>query len=75
MVKIRLSRVGTTNQPKYRIVVADEHSPRDGAFIEILGNYDPTSKPRVFELNKDRYQHWLSVGAQPTGTVEKLLAS
>lgn len=69
MVKIRLLRGGAKKQPKYRIVVADEQVKRDGRFIEIIGHYNPTANPAEISLNKDRYSHWLSVGAQPTKTV------
>ena len=73
MVKIRLSRVGTTNQGKYRIIVADEQAPRNGKFLEIIGQYNPTVKPVFVDLKKERYSYWLSVGAQPTMAVEKLI--
>lgn len=73
MVKIRLSRVGTKNQPKYRVIVADESVARNGKFLEILGQYNPTVKPAFFNVDKKRLDYWLSVGAQPTETVDKLL--
>ena len=75
MVKIRLARVGATNQPKYRIVVAHEQNARNGGVIEIIGNWDATKKPVKFELNKERYDYWLSVGAQPTEAIQKLLVN
>ncbi|MFQ3660848.1 MAG: 30S ribosomal protein S16 [Chloroflexaceae bacterium] len=73
MVKIRLRRTGKTKQPSYRVVVADSRSPRDGKFIEIIGHYNPIRQPKVLEINADRARYWLSVGAQPTETVVKLL--
>ncbi len=73
MVKIRLRRTGKTKQPSYRVVVADSRSPRDGKFIEIIGHYNPIRQPKVLEIKADRARYWLSVGAQPTDTVVKLL--
>lgn len=73
MVKIRLSRVGTKNQGKYRVIVADEQAPRNGKFLEIIGQYNPTVKPVFFDIKTERYNYWLSVGAQPSSAVEKLL--
>lgn len=73
MVKIRLRRTGKTKQPSYRVVVADSRSPRDGKFIEIIGHYNPVRQPKILEIKADRARYWLSVGAQPTDTVVKLL--
>jgi small subunit ribosomal protein S16 len=73
MVKIRLRRTGKTKQPSYRIVVADSRSPRDGKFIETIGYYLPTRQPKVLEIKPDRARYWLSVGAQPTEVVLRLL--
>lgn len=72
MVKIRLARVGRSNQKKYRIVVADEQSAAGGKFLEIIGTLDQTLKPSVLNLNKERYQAWIAKGAQPTVSVYKL---
>lgn len=72
MVKIRLLRTGARKQPKYRIVVTDEQRKRDGGFIEILGNYNPIKEPVEIKLKEDRYDYWLSVGAQPSKTVSEL---
>lgn len=74
MVKIRLARTGSKNQPKYRIVAADEKFKRDGRFLEILGYYDPTVDPFIIKIDGARFNYWLSVGAQPTESVKKLLA-
>jgi len=72
-VKIRLMRVGKKKQPTYRVVVADGRSPRDGRFIEILGQYEPRQEPSVVKLNTERAVHWLREGAQPTEQAAKLL--
>jgi small subunit ribosomal protein S16 len=73
MVKIRLRRVGAKKQPSYRVVVADSRSPRDGRFIEVIGFYNPRTEPETVEVKEDRVLHWLSVGAQPTESVARLL--
>jgi len=72
-VKLRLRRTGRKKQPSYRIVVADSRSPRDGKFIEILGQYAPRSGEQALNLDKDRVNYWLDNGAQPTDTVRSLL--
>jgi small subunit ribosomal protein S16 len=72
-VKLRLTRVGKTKQPQYRIVAADARSPRDGRFIEILGHYNPREEPSVLKVDNDKAVKWLSEGAQPTERVRKLL--
>jgi small subunit ribosomal protein S16 len=72
-VKIRLMRVGKKKQPTYRIVVADGRKPRDGRFIEILGQYAPREEPSIVNLDNERALHWLNNGAQPTETAAKLL--
>lgn len=73
MIKLRLRRMGAKKRPSYRIVVADSRSPRDGRFIESVGFYDPLTNPATIKLNEERIRHWLSVGAQPTETVESIL--
>jgi small subunit ribosomal protein S16 len=73
MVKIRLRRTGAKKKPHYRVVVADERSPRDGRFIEIVGHYNPRTDPVTFKIQEDRVLYWLSVGAQPTDPVKRLL--
>jgi small subunit ribosomal protein S16 len=72
-VRIRMKRVGTTNTPVYRIVVADNRSPRDGKFIEEIGTYQPLKKDTNFSLKLDRAEHWLSKGAQPSDTVRSFI--
>jgi small subunit ribosomal protein S16 len=73
LVRMRLMRVGARNNPRYRIVVADAKAPRNGKFIEILGHYNPTREPEELNINRERALYWLSVGAQPTETVLRLL--
>jgi len=73
MVKIRLRRVGARGKPMYRIVVVDSRSPRDGAFIEIIGHYNPLVNPETVDIDKDRMLEWLKSGAKPTNTVARLL--
>jgi small subunit ribosomal protein S16 len=73
MVKIRLRRVGAKGQPSYRLVVADSRSPRDGAFIAIIGHYNPLSDPETVVINEEKALHWLQQGAQPTDTAARLL--
>src|SRR5687767_15947403 len=71
-VKIRLRRVGRKKAPVYRIVVADSKSPRDGRFIEIIGQYAPRQTENSLAVKTDRANYWLDVGAQPTDTVRSL---
>ena len=67
-VRIRLRRMGKTKRPFYRVVVADQRSPRDGRFIENIGRYHPLDDPSVIEIDEERALHWLRVGAQPSNT-------
>lgn len=74
MVRIRLRRIGRKKQPIYRIVVADSRSPRDGRFIEIVGQYAPrAAADKAVTINADRITHWLDNGAQPSDTVRSIL--
>lgn len=73
MVKMRLKRMGMKKKPFYRVVVADERSPRDGRFIEEIGYYDPTKEPSVVKIDADKAKQWLANGAQATDTVRVLL--
>ena len=73
MVRIRLRRMGAKKKPFYRIVVADQRSPRDGRFIENIGTYDPMTDPPTVQIKSERAGHWLSVGAQPSEAVARLL--
>jgi small subunit ribosomal protein S16 len=72
-VKIKLTRLGKIRNPQYRIAVADARTRRDGRSIEIIGRYHPKEEPSLIEINSERAQYWLSVGAQPTEPVLKLL--
>lgn len=73
MVRIRLTRVGRSKSPYYRVVVADSHKQRDGRFIEILGHYQPLGKETKVEVDAEKALKWLQVGAQPTDTVRSIL--
>jgi small subunit ribosomal protein S16 len=72
-VRLRLTRVGGRKDPIWRVVVADQRSPRDGRFIETVGQYNPQTQPSTIKIDEDRVREWLSKGAQPTATVRKLL--
>jgi len=74
MVKIRLRRVGAKKKPSYRLVVADVRAPRDGAFISIIGHYNPLTEPETVVIDEEKARYWLSQGAQPTDTAARLLA-
>ena len=71
--RIRLRRMGSKGRPFYRVVVADQRSPRDGRFIENIGRYHPLNDPSVIEIDQDRALHWLRVGAQPSDQVRNLM--
>jgi small subunit ribosomal protein S16 len=73
VVRIRLRRIGRKKAPVYRIVVADSQSPRDGKFIEIIGQYAPRQSEGGLKVNEERANYWLGVGAQPSDTVRSLL--
>ncbi|MFC1987614.1 30S ribosomal protein S16 [Chloroflexota bacterium] len=74
MVKIRLRRVGAKSRPSYRLVVADSRAPRDGAFINIIGHYNPLTDPETVVIDEEKALHWLRQGAQPTATASRLLS-
>jgi len=71
--RIRLARVGSKKNPIYRVVVADARSPRDGKFIEIVGQYNPQTDPSTINLNEERVRDWIGKGAQPSNSVKRLL--
>lgn len=73
MVKMRLRRVGAKKQPFYRVIVADERSPRNGRFIEEIGYYNPLTEPASVKIDADKAKEWIKNGAQPTETVKVLL--
>jgi small subunit ribosomal protein S16 len=72
-VRIRLKRLGATKRPFYRVVVADQRSPRDGRFIENIGKYHPLEDPSLMEVDEERALHWLRVGARPSEAVQVIL--
>ena len=72
-VSIRLRREGSLNHPYYKVVVADQRSPRDGKFIEIIGNYDPKKEGENANIDVSRAEYWISKGAQPSDTVRSLI--
>ena len=72
-VKLRLTRVGSKKNPIYRVVAADERSPRDGKFLDIVGRYNPQTDPSTIDLDEAKVKDWLAKGAQPTDAVRKLL--
>ena len=72
-VKIRLRRMGAKKAPFYRVIVADEKSPRDGKFIDEIGYYNPLTNPAEVKIDADKAQKWIENGAQPTETVKSLL--
>jgi small subunit ribosomal protein S16 len=73
MLRIRLRRTGKTKQPTYRVVIADSRAKRDGDFVEIVGHYNPRTRPSTLELKEERVRHWLAQGALPSETVHRLL--
>ena len=72
-VRLRLTRIGGRKDPVWRVVVADQRSPRDGRVIETVGHYNAQTDPSTIVLNEERIRHWLERGAQPSDTVKKLL--
>ncbi len=75
MVRIRLRRVGSRNQPSFRIVAADKESPRDGKFLEVIGHYNPRTEPSTIQIDEARLFHWMKNGAQPSDSVVSALRS
>jgi small subunit ribosomal protein S16 len=74
MLSIRMRRTGSKKRPYYRVVVTEARDPREGAFKEILGTYNPRSKPATVEVNRERLTHWIKVGARPSDSVRTLIA-
>ena len=72
-VKMRLTRLGDKKTPFYRVVVIDGRKPRDGAYVDLIGTYDPLTKPETVKIDKEKAQKWLAYGVQPTETVKGLL--
>ncbi len=75
MLRIRLARTGKKNSPSFRIVVAEHSNPVKSNFVEVVGFYNPTQKPKLLEFNEERVKYWISVGAQPSDSVASLLKS
>lgn len=74
MLSIRMRRTGSKKRPYYRVVVTEARSPREGGFLEVVGFYNPRTRPAVVEIDKARVEHWLSQGARPSDSVRTLLA-
>ena len=72
-MKIRLTRVGATNNPIWRVVATDQRSPRDGRFIEVIGHYNPLTQPPTVKIDRAKAREWISKGAQPSNTVKRLI--
>ncbi len=74
MLSIRMRRTGSKKRLHYRVVVTEGRTPREGSFVEILGIYNPRTRPATVEINSDRVKHWIKMGAQPSDSVRTLLA-
>ncbi len=75
MLAIRMRRVGAKKRPFFRMVVTEQRSPRDGAFVEILGHYYPRTRPAKIDIDRERVSYWISKGARPSNTVRTLIAN
>lgn len=75
MVRIRLRRIGSAHQPSYRIIAADREAPRDGRFLEILGQYNPRTQPATIVVKEERIYDWMGQGAQPSDSVAQIFKS
>jgi len=73
MLVIRLRRAGSKKRPFFRVVVTDSRAARDSSFVEVLGHYNPRTKPETLQLDRERLAHWLKQGAQPSSTIETML--
>jgi len=74
MVVIRLRRAGSKKRPFFRVVVTDSRAPRDSSFVEILGHYNPRTRPAIVKIDKERVEYWMKNGAQPSDSVRTLMA-
>ena len=74
MLSIRMRRVGSKKRPYYRVVVTEGRTPREGSFLEILGTYNPRTKPATVEVDRERLNHWVKQGARPSDSVRTLIA-
>jgi small subunit ribosomal protein S16 len=73
MLAIRLRRTGSKKRPFFRVVVTDSRTARDSSFVEVLGHYNPRTKPETLDINRDRLAHWLKAGAQPSDSIRTLV--
>ena len=73
MLRIRLRRTGAKKHPSYRVVVADIRAARDGSFVDYLGNYDPMTDPPTINIDRDKFDSWVSKGAQPSDAMKSIL--
>jgi small subunit ribosomal protein S16 len=73
MLRMRLRRTGAKKQPRYRVVIAEARTPRDGAFVDSIGYYDPMTEPATIHIDRDKALEWIGKGAQPSDTVVRLL--
>jgi small subunit ribosomal protein S16 len=74
MLAIRLRRTGSKKRSFYRVVVTDSRAARDSSFVEVLGHYNPRTKPETLHINRDRLEHWIKAGARPSDTIRTLVA-
>ena len=74
MLAIRLTRTGSKKKPFYRVIVTDSRSARDSSYVEVLGHYNPRTNPETLDIKRDRLDHWLKAGANPSDTVRTLVA-
>ncbi len=74
MLAIRLRRTGSKKRPFFRVVVTDSQAARESSFVEVLGHYNPRTKPETLDINRERLEYWLKAGAQPSDTVRTLVA-
>jgi len=74
MLAIRMRRMGSKKRPFFRVVVTDSQAPRDGRFVEVLGHYNPRTKPETLKVDRERLTYWLGVGARPSDSVRTLVA-
>jgi small subunit ribosomal protein S16 len=74
MLAIRLRRTGSKKRPFFRVIVTDSRAARDSSFVEVLGHYNPRTKPETLDINRERMAHWMKSGAQPSDTVRTLVA-
>jgi small subunit ribosomal protein S16 len=73
MLAIRLRRTGSKKRPYFRVVVTDSRAARDSSFVEVLGHYNPRTKPELLDLNRERLDHWMKSGARPSDTIRTLV--